>query len=116
MIIVVCLIILCGLLLKDIQVQTRSTSEHFTFMSAAEEVCGSSLSPMCLQRAKPIIQEQCYRELAVSNGSCPPDCLHSYSPFCLDCMSYPCDQYCMTDGPDSFACQECMSYCDSAFM
>ena len=91
------------------------SSERFTFLSAAEEVCGDNLTPACLHNAKPWIKEKCFRDLAVANGTCPPQCLYSFHPVCLDCMSDPCVQYCSTDGPESFACQECMSFCDSAF-
>ena len=94
---------------------TSQNAEQFTFLSAAEEVCGSNITPACIHFNRENIVDQCFRDLATANGSCPPECRYSFNPMCLDCMSKPCDQYCLTDGPESFACQECLSFCDSAW-
>ena len=114
-IICIILFLLIIVLISDTFSGKNSNDEQFTFFGAAEKVCGSNITPGCVNAAEDEILYECQAELAVSNGSCPPECYGSHDPMCLLCMQKPCDQYCLTDGPESFACQECMSFCDRPF-
>jgi hypothetical protein len=113
-IIVVLTLFLCFLLVWN-HSKSKQQEEKFTFFGAAEKVCGSNITPACVDAAEDDILYECQAELAISNGSCPPQCYGSFDPMCLLCMQRPCDQYCLTDGPESFACQECMSFCERPF-